>query len=306
MLVNFFNSRKRLVILSWIIIISTSIFSIGGLIYFYGTLGNIIQPTRITFQETSINIIGFITLFAITLTLHSITRENKLYRMIILIISLGGTAIVTLLTQSWGTFLGLISLLIVLFPKNKKSVITLFLALIALLIAINCKIIPAVSRLNSDVLQQKLQNEARIHIWYTYFEIIKDHPISGIGFGMEMWHDQDFWNKYTAKVPPRWRRAHAHVACNILVSIATRTGLVGLMLFSYIILVFAKRCLHVIKYGKNDFIKSWGLCITAAFVACLLKGMFSPVVSHAPAVIFYTILAMATVLWRLDNIKTKT
>jgi O-antigen ligase len=300
-LINFFNSRKRLVVLSWIIIVSATIFSVGGLTYFYVILGNTMQATRITFQETSINIIGFITLFAIALALHNFHRENKLYRKVILIISLVGTIIVTLLTQSWGTFLGLISLLIVLFPKNKKSVISLSLLVITLLIAINFKVIPAVSRLNYCVLQHKLQNEARVHIWHTYFEMIKEHPIFGIGFGMEMWHDMDLWNKYTAKVSPRWRTAHAHVACNILVSTATRTGLIGLILFSYIILVFAKTCWSVIKYGKNDFIKSWGLCMTAAFVAFLVKGMFSPAVSHAPAVVFYTILAMVTILWKLDS-----
>ena len=300
-LVNFFNSRKRLVILSWIIIISATIFSIGGMIYFYATLGNSMQSTRITFQETSINIIGFITVFAIALALNNLQSENKLHRKLILIISLVGTTIVTLLTQSWGTFLGLISLLIILFPKNKKSVILISLLVITLLMAMHFKVIPSVNRLNYIVLQSKLQNEARVSIWYTYFEMIKEHPIIGIGFGMEMWHDMDLWNKYSAKVPPRWRTASAHVACNILVSIATRTGLIGLMLFSYILLVFTKICWGVIKYGKKDFIKSWGLYIFAAFIAYFVKGMFSPAVSHAPAIIYYTILAMITILWRINS-----
>ena len=34
-LINFFNSEKRLVYLSWVIIISSSIFTVGGLIYYY-------------------------------------------------------------------------------------------------------------------------------------------------------------------------------------------------------------------------------------------------------------------------------
>jgi hypothetical protein len=55
---NFFNSAKRLVIMSWIIIVSTIIFSIGGMGYFYLVMGNNISTTRMTFQETSINIIA--------------------------------------------------------------------------------------------------------------------------------------------------------------------------------------------------------------------------------------------------------
>jgi len=130
--------------------------------------------------------------------------------------------------------------------------------------------------------------------------MIKEHPILGIGFGMEMWHDKKFWNKYAAKVPPEWRTANPHVACNILVSTTTRTGFVGLILFSYIILVFIKMCWSVLKYGKDDFIKSWGLYISAAFIAYFVKGMFSPAVSHAPVIICYTIFAMMTILWRIN------
>ncbi len=300
-LVNFFNSKKRLIILSWIIIISATLFSIGGMIYYYVILENSMQLTRIDFQETSINIIGFITVFGIALALQKLKSENKLHLKLILIISLVGTTVVTLLTQSWGTFLALISLLITLFPKNKKSVILIALLVIILLMAMYFKVIPSVNRLNYSVLHSKLQSEARVPIWYVYFEMIKEHPIRGIGFGMEMWHDMDLWNKYAAKVPPRWRTANAHDACNIFVSIATRTGLIGLMLFSYILLVFAKTCWGVIKYGKNDFIKSWGLYISAAFIAYFVKGMFSPAVSHAPAIICYTMFAMITILWRINS-----
>jgi hypothetical protein len=63
-LVNFFNSRKRLIILSWIIIISVTIFSIGGLTYFYVILKNPIS-TRFGFsQMMNIDLIGFVTIFA--------------------------------------------------------------------------------------------------------------------------------------------------------------------------------------------------------------------------------------------------
>lgn len=300
-LINFFNSRRRLIILSWVVITSAIIFSIGGMIYFYVILGNTMQSTRITFQETSINIIGFITIFAIILALHNLKRENMLYRKLVLLISLFGTITVSILTQSWGTYIGLISGLGALFPKNKKSVMVAFLLVITLVMGINFKIIPAVDRLNIKVLQNKFQNEPRIPIWCTYFEMIKEHPVSGIGFGMEMWHDMNLWHKHTAKVPPKWRAKRAHVACNILVSIATRTGFVGVILFSYIIFAFCKTCWGVIKHGKDDFVKSWGICIFASSIAYFVKGMFSPALSHAPAIIGFTIFAMMTILWRINS-----
>jgi hypothetical protein len=79
-----------------------------------------------------------------------------------------------------------------------------------------------------------------------------------------------------------------------------RLGLVGLGLYFYIVFGFVRMSWIVVKHGKNDFIKSWGLCILAAFVAWLIKGMLEPALSHVPAIINYTIFAMMTILWRLN------
>ena len=75
-IINFFNSGKRLILLSWIMIVSATIFSIGGLGCFYLVLGNNILTTRMTFQETSINIIGFVSIFALLLSAHQLHRTG--------------------------------------------------------------------------------------------------------------------------------------------------------------------------------------------------------------------------------------
>ena len=301
-IINFFNSGKRLIILSWIIIISATIFSIGGLGYFYLVLGNNILTTRMTFQETSINIIGFVSIFALLLSIHLIPRTDLLYKKILLLISLTVTSIVTVMTLSFGTLLGMILSILVLFPKNKKIVFLTFLLLAIVSVIITLKFSPAKSRFSANFIQNKLQNEERIKIWRTYFEIIKDYPISGIGFDMDdMWRDQSLWDKYSARIPSKFRTTTKWVPHNILLSITVRLGLVGLGLYFYIIFVFVRMSWMVIKHGKDDVIKSWGLCIIAAFVAWFIKGMFEPALSHVPAIINYTIFAMMTILWGLNS-----
>ena len=301
-IINFFNSGKRLIILSWIIIISATIFSIGGLGYFYLVLGNNILTTRMTFQETSINIIGFVSIFALLLSVHLIPRTDLLYKKILLLISLTVTSIVTVMTLSFGTLLGMILSILVLFPKNKKIVFLTFLLLAIVSVIITLKFSPAKSRFSANFIQNKLQNEERIKIWRTYFEIIKDYPISGIGFDMDdMWRDQSLWDKYSARIPSKFRTTTKWVPHNILLSITVRLGLVGLGLYFYIIFVFVRMSWMVIKHGKDDVIKSWGLCIIAAFVAWFIKGMFEPALSHVPAIINYTIFAMMTILWGLNS-----
>jgi O-antigen ligase len=300
-MINFFNSDKRLIILSWIIIVSATIFSIGGLGYFYLVLGNNILTERMTFQETSINIIGFVSIVAFLLSVHLFPRSDILYKKILLLISITVTSILTVRTLSLGTLLAMILSLLVLFPKNKKTVFLISLLLVVVLAITTLTFAPTKSRLSADFLQNKLKNSHRIQIWHTYLEIIKEYPVSGIGFDMgDMWHDQIFWGKYSARIPSKFRTFTNHPH-NILISITVRLGLVGLGLFFYIIFVFIRMSWIVIKNGKDDFIKSWGLCITAAFVAWFIKGMFEPALSHIPAIINYTIFAMMTILWKLNS-----
>jgi len=83
--------------------------------------------------------------------------------------------------------------------------------------------------MSPSFIQNKLQNEERIKIWYTYFEIIKDYPISGMGFDMDdMWHDQLLWDKYSDRIPSKFRTVTKWVPHNILLSITVRLGIVGL------------------------------------------------------------------------------
>ena len=88
---------------------------------------------------------------------------------------------------------------------------------------------------------------------------------------------------------------------NMLVSTTTRLGFVGLALFLYIIFRFFRMSWLTIKHGKDDFIKSWGLCITATFIAFFIQGMFEEATSHVPAIVLYTIFAMMSILWKIDS-----
>ncbi|HYX05230.1 MAG TPA: O-antigen ligase family protein [Bacteroidales bacterium] len=302
MMINFFNSGKRLIVLSWIIIVSATIFSIGGLGYFYPVLGNSILTQRMTFQETPIGIIGFVSVFALLLSVHLLPRTGLLYKKILLLISFTVTSIVTVRTLSFGTLLSMILSILVLFPKNKKIVLFTLLLFATILVLAILNLSIAKTRMSANFIQNKLQNEERIKIWHTYFEIIKDYPISGIGFDMDdMWHDQNLWDKYSARIPSKLRTPTKWVPHNILLSITVRLGLVGLVLYLYTIFVFVRMSWIVIKHGKDDFIKSWGLCVTAAFIAWFIKGMLEPALSHVPAIINYTIFAMMTILWKLNS-----
>jgi O-antigen ligase len=219
----------------------------------------------------------------------------------LLLLSLTVTSFVTVMTVSLGTLLAMILSILVLFPKNKKIVTLFSLFLATILVVMTINFLPAKNRISENYLFNRLHEGDRIEIWQTYFEMIKDYPISGIGFDMhDLWHDKNWWEKYSSRLPSK-QRTFMQDPHNIFISTAVRLGLVGLGLFFYIIYMFFRMAWITIKHGKDNYIKSWGLCISSAFVAWLIKGMFEPALSHVPAVIIYTIFAMMTVLWELNS-----
>jgi O-antigen ligase len=295
LLIHFYNTRGRLVGLSWIIVLSITSFSVLGATYYYGIKGFHLMEDRIDFLEMEINIIGFPTLFGIllALTLYGWQKRNVLKAL--LLISIAGIGFVTLLTRSLGTLLGLIFSLATLFPRRK-----LIVSAIGCLMALLILILPVKARLTPDAVYNKLRTEDRVNIWSTYYELFKDYPIMGIGFGQAMWQDKALWDRYASRLPANMQTINQDPG-NILVSNLVRLGVVGLGLYLYILFAIGKMGWALIRRGRDDFIKDFSLCTTAAFIAYFVKGMFEPGLAHVPALVAFTILAMMTSLWRMQG-----
>ena len=298
-LINFFSTRKRLIILSWIIIISTAIFSIGGLVYFYVILKNSIG-TRLGFSHMmNIDLIGFVTIFAMLLSLRQFRLEIQWYRRAILVVCLMGTSMATCLTMSRGSLLALFIALIVFFIKRNRLLVVYLIVLS--IISVNS--VPELKRrfsLNTSL------NDIRIGINLTTLEIIKDYPITGIGFGMETYGYSDFIDlaKYNAKIPPQYQQKEEIIIRsphNSFADVAVRTGVVGLTLFLFIYFIFVRLGWKIIRYGKDDFIRDWGICIMAAFVGVFIQELFADGMFGPQAIVLHTIFAIMTILWQLNT-----
>ncbi len=301
MLFNFFSTKEKLIILVWTIIISTALFSAGIMIYYYLILGNDISTKLGLFMtELPSNIIGISTLFAVLLSIQQLTLERIVYRQIILTICLCVTTVATLATNARGTILAMIVSLLLLFPKNKKNFL-FFVPLLALMILV----MPVKGRFTPDIIDQ-IRKDARVNILYCFGEIVKDYPVFGIGFGMQTYDDQSLLRKYNERVPIEYRQDGTIIAAphNMLMDVAVRTGVVGLLLFLYIIFAFVHMGWKIIKHGKSAFIRDWGYCFIMAFVAIFIQGLFENTLSGTPAIVLFTIWGMMTILWRLDKEKT--
>jgi O-antigen ligase len=295
LLIHFYNTRDRLLALSWIVVASITAFSFGGALYYYGFRGFSLLYHRIDFLEMEINIIGFPTLFGIllALTLYGWQKRNEL--KVLLLFSVASIGFVTLLTRSLGTLLGLIFSLATLFPRRK-----LIVSAIGCLMALMILILPVKARLTPDAVYNKLRTEDRVNIWSTYYEMFKDYPIMGIGFGQAMWQDKVLWDRYASRLPANMQTINQDPG-NILVSNLVRLGIVGLCLYINVLFALGKMSWALIRRGRDDFIKDFSFCTTAAFIAYFVKGMFEPGLAHVPALVAFTILAMMTSLWRMQG-----
>ena len=299
-LVNFFNSKKRLVALSWIIIVSATIFSIGEIYYFYFMLGNSFSVKLVTgLTEIPVNWIGYITVTATIFSLYYIITSNSLRVKTIFFISLCPLFFLSVLTQARSAVLALFLAVIILCFKNKKTLVVCLGIIL---------IVTYISPLKNRFVHANPITGLRLNINYMTFEIIKDFPIIGIGFGMETYGNGKAikLDTYNRKVPPKYRLSSLHNDPHSMpFSIAVRAGLIGFALFLYILFTFFKMCWNCIRHGKDNFIKRCGRCIASVFVVVIVIGIFEPFFSHVPEVIFYTILAMMTIMWKFGNISAE-
>lgn len=296
MLVNYFNSPKKFIALTWIIIISAAIFSYGGIVYFYLLKGYNIH-TRFTCPEY-VGLRDFIYVFATILAVYLLSTNIKLVYKIILVFCIVGTIAATFLTQTRNALIALVIALIVLSYKNKEKK--------KLLIAVIFFCFLSVITLNklgnrfsiSDLISSKI---TRVSNNILYIEMIKNYPVTGIGFGMQTYQSAKLLNIYNQRVPDKYKQdIPIEAPHNLLIDISVRLGIPGLIFFLYIIFTFLRMGWTTVMRGRHNFIRGWGLCITAAFTAFFFSGMFVDVEFGLPAIIQYAILAMMTILWQLN------
>ena len=297
LLVNYFNSQKRLEILSVIVIAGATIFSVGAVNQYYFIEGfpfsaRLGDSTFTGAMQT--DLIGFTTTFSSVLALH-LFNKNKTgtYKILFFTCFLITTA-ATILTQSRGALIGLFSSFIILCFANKRFLI--FVVLTPLLIFL----MPGMS---DRIKNESFVKDVRININRLTLEVIKDHPIAGIGFGMEIYGNKNIIDleKLNKQLPPEYQQNDPIVVYphNTILDIAVRTGIIGVALFLYILITSLWMLWRTLKLKKGEYFKSWTICLFACFVSYMIPAFFADTTFGPVAVVFYTMLAMITILWNL-------
>lgn len=291
LIVNYFNSERRLNLLTWIAIASAALFSMGGMLYIYGYLhvGRNLSEVFYTrfghgFYEIHINTVGVVIIPGLLLAFLKISEKRALLQKVFLSCCILSMFAALILTQSRSTILALmISAIVMLYRKWK----ILLIFVIALAMGIGF------SHTRNRFAFDKIFQTDRLTISYTFFEIIKDYPIAGIGFGLESYADDKLLDKYNARTPERYRQPVPHKAPhNFILDLTTRVGLVGLILFFAILAKFIQMALWTMKQPGESGLS---LCLIAVFTAVFTQGMFESILSGPPAVMLFLLFALMTI-----------
>ena len=295
-LINTFTEKIHVIILSCIILLSGTIFSSGALLHFYYYLGHSIQIRlgQGLGHLYATNVIGYLLVMSAIFSIRmSIDTKNLFYRYAFILAGIiSGYA--SILTYSRGNYLAFMAAMGILLIRRKKLLVS---GIGILLIAV-VFIVPSVGN--------KFVNgvfEDRIVAYFYSLEFIKEHPIAGSGFSTDIYGTENFFHveEYKAKIPQRYRSVlYVWPPHNMLLFIAVRLGLIGLILFTFILFKSVSMCLNLARHGKNEFTLNWALCLLAALMVILVKGLFEPMFTHFVDTLFYTILAMITILWNLN------
>ena len=101
--------------MAWIVIISTSIFDIKGMVNFYIVMDHPISARLIPADRAPINTSAIVALFSVFLYILFLQREENTYLKLLLSVCFTGTLLATILSYTRGVLLALIISTIVLF-----------------------------------------------------------------------------------------------------------------------------------------------------------------------------------------------
>ena len=243
----------------------------------------------------STNNIGFVIISILSLAFHGLYQSKGLKPKLMFLLCIIILCLAALLTQSRAAFIGLLIAMIILCFNNKKIVFPLMAVLLLIVIMPGIK---------DRLLDEGFTTDNRVKISHLTWEVIKDHPIIGIGFGMQIYQNESLLNlkEYNSRLPKKFQQAVIMPSPhNTFMDIALRTGIVGLILHLHILLTAVFLLWKTYRNAVNEYVKSWAICLFACFAASTVASLFQDTTFGARAVNQYAILAMITILWKLSS-----
>ncbi|MBU0477442.1 O-antigen ligase family protein [bacterium] len=273
--INNIRTKKQILKIVYILAISACAFSIYGISgYFNNTLT---EYGRAIGAFDSYSRSAMYCILVIPLILIVFFHTKNKYIKLGLVLSALLTGILLVLTFTRGPWVILfVILLILLFKKSKKMLI----AFLAVLLLLGLFYAPVTERVKFTFEVKEGINRAlsgRLTLWHNSLQIIKKHPVLGVGYGPNIFRKMYLHPEYKFYITDPHGNFQQSDAHNLYLQIPIETGIVGIVVFMYLlarhIKCAYKSYMHTEDYFKKDILFTILLTIIG-FLACSISGYF--------------------------------
>lgn len=161
---------------------------------------------------------------------------------------------------SRGAYLGLSAGLFILFlVKNQKMLIPLILVFMFWQVVLPQKAIDRIKGTTNEYGELDESSELRLVMWEKGMELFKGSPLVGIGYGV--FRMMDFGTGL-------------HDTHNIYVKILVEQGVIGILLFLFVIFSFMRQGFFLYQKGDDAISRGLGLGVLASMFTLLINNFF--------------------------------
>jgi O-antigen ligase len=277
-------------------------FAVSVLSLFYFALGELTYDSRLKAFYLSPNYLAmYLTPILILSFCLWFFAKNKFYKIIL---SFGYISILIAiyLTDSYGAWLGFIGALIVLFLLNFKKISIFILknkktALVLLLFLILSNAFVLYVEIHNEksrnlIYSNRSSLDSRLMIWQSGWEIIKDHPLTGIGPGAFQKHYLSYQDKFK-KPYLEWAVPQPH---NIFMAFYLQTTLLGFLGFIALLSVFLIRTIK-----KHSLLSAF---LASFMIYIIIHGIIdTPYWKADLSLLFWSVIALSCIIDHLSDLQ---
>ncbi len=287
------------------LVASATMVSVLGIVqYFLGDLMN--QATMdmryfsdIRGRATSVfenpNVLGFYLVAIFPIALHFLVSAKTFRKRLGSFFSCSFMVLCVVLTWSRGAWVAmLITTLIFLLIHTRKTLRYLILALAS--IPFWAFLLPdtVVRRFTSIWNFADSSTSYRLYLWRGTWDAIREHFVGGVGYGVETYREVYPAYAYAGMASAE----HSH---NLFLQILFSMGIVALLFFLFLILLFVQRNLENIKLTSDHTVRGMISAAMCGGFALLIMGLFDYVWYHNRIFfLFWCIFGLSSALSRIE------
>lgn len=225
------------------------------------------------------NVLAEYLIMTIPLSISLFWYSKKIHKKLIFLATSSILTLALVLTLSRGGWIGFaFSALIFLVLVEKRLLLSIIPISIAGIFFLPQSII---NRILSIGNLADSSNAYRLTMWGISLDIIRDHPLAGVGFGHLPF--KETFETYIRTMPTY----HAH---NTYLEIAAELGIPGLIAFLFLLFIVFKYGVQSLVSGENRYIKIMGAGAFAGLGALLMHGAVENVIYLTRIIVYFWIL----------------